>query len=345
MKEFAIFMETSPILLSPQKDLQAAKAVVKQWLAEPRLGAQLAPTLLAHDAEWHCSHPVNVLSGRDAIVDGWVNALTAAFKGIERRTDIFMAGGFDGRFCGGEGIWVAAIGHYVGIFEAPLWGIRAHGRTAFLRFGEFYRVVNGQIVEARILVDLVDLLRQTGIDVLPKSPGADILVPGPADHSGMLFSSQEEATTQATIDRVMEMFYALARFDGKHLDTMGMHEHWAENMMWYGPCGIGTTRRVSGFQDHHQRPFLHAFPDRVGGNHRARIAEGRYMASTGWPSVRATHSGDYLGAPATHKPIGMRVMDWWRVTDETIAENWVLIDLPELLLQMGVDVLERARTA
>ena len=115
--------------------------------------------------------------------------------------------------------------------------------------------------------------------------------------------------------------------------------------MWYGPCGIGTARRVSGFQDHHQRPFLHAFPDRVGGNHRARIAEGRYMASTGWPSVRATHSGDYLGAPATHKPIGMRVMDWWRVTDETIAENWVLIDLPELLLQMGVDVLERGRSA
>ena len=61
--------------------------------------------------------------------------------------------------------------------------------------------------------------------------------------------------------------------------------------------------------------------------------------------MRATHSGDYLGAPATHRPIGMRVMDWWRVTDETIAENWVLIDLPELLLQMGVDVLERGRAA
>ena len=104
-------METSPILLSPQKDVHAAKAVVKLWLAEPHSGAQLAPTLLAQDAEWHCSHPVNVLSGRDAIIDGWVNALTAAFKGIERRTDIFMAGGFDGRFCGGEGIWVATIGH------------------------------------------------------------------------------------------------------------------------------------------------------------------------------------------------------------------------------------------
>ena len=336
-------METSPILMLPAKDLQAAKLVVMRWLEAPQRGSQLASELVAADAEWHCSHPVNVLPGIDAVVAGWVEPLSAAFKGLQRRTDIFMAGGFDGRFCGGEGIWVAAIGHYVGIFEHLLWGIHPHGRTAFLRFGEFYRVLGGQIVEARILVDLVDLLRQTGVNVLPQSPGVDILVPGPADHSGLLIQAQAEAITQATIERVMAMFYALARFDRKNLDTMGMHEHWSENMMWYGPCGIGTARRVSGFQDHHQRPFLHAFPDRVGGNHRARIAEGRYMASTGWPSVRATHAGDYLGAAATHKPIAMRVMDWWRVTNTTIVENWVRIDLPALLLQMGVDVLARAR--
>ena len=338
-------MDTSPILLSPSKDLQAAKALVKRWIDAPELGAHLADTLIAEDAQWNCSHPINVLQGRDAIVASWVAPLASAFKGLERRTDIFMAGGFDGRFCGGEGIWVAVTGYYVGMFERPLWGIAPNKNTAFLRFGEFYRVVGERILESRILVDLVDLLRQTGINVLPKSRGADILVPGPADHSGLLFQPQPDTTTQATIDRVMEMFYALAKFDGKNLATMGMREHWSENMMWYGPCGIGTARRVSGFQQHHQQPFLHAFPDRVGGNHRARIAEGRYMASTGWPSVRATHAGEYLGAPATNKPIGMRVMDWWRVTDETIVENWVLIDLPELLLQMGVDVLSTPHVA
>jgi hypothetical protein len=38
----------------------------------------------------------------------------------------------------------------------------------------------------------------------------------------------------------------------------------------------------------------------------------------------------------------MRVMDWWRVSEQTIEENWVLIDLPHLMLQMGVDLLARA---
>jgi hypothetical protein len=32
-------------------------------------------------------------------------------------------------------------------------------------------------------------------------------------------------------------------------------------------------------------------------------------------------------------------MDFWRVQDGSIRENWVLLDLPELLMQMGVDVL------
>jgi hypothetical protein len=57
--------------------------------------------------------------------------------------------------------------------------------------------------------------------------------------------------------------------------------------------------------------------------------------------VRATHLGDYLGAPATNKPITMRVADWWRREGDLLRENWVMIDLPELLLQMGVDVFAR----
>lgn len=51
-----------------------------------------------------------------------------------------------------------------------------------------------------------------------------------------------------------------------------------------------------------------------------------------------THAGPYLGAPATDRAITMRVMDWWREEDGLLAENWVLIDLPHLFLQMGVDL-------
>ena len=138
---------------------------------------------------------------------------------------------------------------------------------------------------------------------------------------------------------VLAMVAGLFAFDGKNLDSMGMPRFWHPDMMWYGPCGIGSTRGVGGFQRHHQAPFLHAFPDRRGNGHRARLAEGPFVASTGWPSVVATHAGDYLGVAATGQRIGMRVMDWWRHDGRLLTENWVLIDLPHLMLQMGVDLL------
>jgi hypothetical protein len=34
-------------------------------------------------------------------------------------------------------------------------------------------------------------------------------------------------------------------------------------------------------------------------------------------------------------------MDWWRCEDGFLTENWVFIDLPHLMLQMGVDLMAR----
>ena len=343
-------LESDPLTHSMQhaarsEKIQAAKAVVWQWLAATRgvdFNAGACEQWVAPDAVWHCSHPVNQLQGLQAIAQGWGVPLATALPDIERRPDIFMAAEFDGRFCGGEGVWVATTGHYCGTFSAPLFSIQPSHNLGFLRFGEFYRVENGMIVEARILVDLIDLLRQTGLRVLPVAPGIEMLVPGPRDHAGVLLAAQPEEATVQSMQLVESMIGGLHQFKDGSLKSMAMHAHWSAEMMWYGPAGIGSTRRVEGFQAHHQKPFLAAFPDRQGGNHRARIAEGAYVASTGWPSITATHAGDYLGVPATGKQITMRVMDWWRVADGTLAENWVFIDLPHLMLQMGVDLLGRA---
>jgi predicted ester cyclase len=325
-------------------EIHLAKQLVWQWMQSAKAAQHsddAINSLVSADAVWHCGHPVNELQGRAAIKQGWVEPLAVAFAGIERRSDIFMAGHFDGRFCGGAGVWVATTGHYCGTFSAPLFGIQPNNNLAFLRFGEFYRVENGVIVEARILVDLIDLLRQTGIRVLPIPTGIETLAPGPLDRAGLLHTAQTPESTAASMALVESMIGGLHQFKDGSLKSMGMHAHWSAEMMWYGPAGIGSMRGVDGFQQHHQKPFLVAFPDRKGGNHRARIAEGAYVASTGWPSITATNGGDYLCVPATHQQITMRVMDWWRVADGTLSENWVFIDLPHLMLQMGVDLLAR----
>ncbi len=325
--------------------LQAAKTAawtLLQSLPGRSFEAQ-CQALLSADVQWVASHPVNELTGPDAVAAQFYAPLLAALPDVERRTDLFFGGHWPGQICGGEGWWVTCAGHYLGTFTQSLWGIPAHGQPVWLRFGEFYRVVDGRIAEARVLLDLVDLARQAGHRLLPPSTGLDVLVPGPRTQDGVLRGPTDAAQGQATLDLVMRMIGGLGRYDQADLKSMGMARFWHPNMMWYGPCGIGTARAISGFEQHHQKPFLSALPDRKGGNHRARFGEGSYAASTGWPSIHATQRGPYLGVPATNRAVTMRVMDWWRAEDGLLAENWVLLDLPHFFMQIGVDLLARVR--
>lgn len=326
------------------EELEAAKRCV--WAALQALSAPEADTAAARwltpDSEWVVSHPVNALQGHGEVSAGLLSPLHHALPDLEWRPDLFFAGRWDGRIDGGAGVWVTSTGHWLGTFSQPLWGIPANGEPAWLRYGGFFRVVDGRIAEGRLLLDLVDLARQAGHPVLPAGTGQTLLVPGPRTRDGVLVATQDASRGAASLALVEAMIGGLGRYDRNDLKSMGMGAFWRPDMMWYGPCGIGSSRGIGGFERHHQKPFLTAFPDRKGGHHRARFAEGDYVASTGWPSVRATHAGPYLGEPASGRPITMRVMDWWRVQDGLLAENWVLIDLPQLFLQFGVDLLDRA---
>ncbi len=327
--------------------LQLAAAKDATWLAIQRLpgrGFEAAcREILTSDTQWVVSHPVNELVGPQAVADGFFAPLLAALPDLERRTDLFFGGWWDGKICGGEGFWVTCTGHYLGTLRADLFGIPANNEPVWLRFGEFYRIVDGQIAEARILLDLVDLSRQVGRPILPKPTGMELLVPGPRTQDGLLRAATDPKEGQACLDLVMQMIGGLSNYDKTDLKSMGMTRFWDPDMMWYGPGGVGTSRAISGFEKHHQKPFLTAIPDRKGGNHRARFGEGAYAASTGWPSIHATHVGPYLGVPASNKAVTMRVMDWWRAENHLLAENWVLLDLPHFFLQMDVDILARAK--
>ena len=120
----------------------------------------------------------------------------------------------------------------------------------------------------------------------------------------------------------------------------GQEQFWSEDMRWYGPAGIGTKESLRAFQDEHQRPFLHAFPDKRADD-EVRFGCGEWAAATG--VQYATHAGDYLGVPATGKQVKVRYMDIWRAEGGKLVENWVLIDLVDFLDQIGIDVLQLVR--
>ena len=314
--------------------LLAAKKRVGRFLAELPGGGM---DLLRGDLAWHGPHPLNDLQGVAAFAETAWRPLLRAFPDLERRDDILMAGEWRGH------IWIGATGHYLGTLAQDYLGIPATGGLASLRFGEFYRLEDGRIAEAFVQWDFPGLMRQAGVNPLPPDPGLAGFSPPPATMDGATLDHVDPAAGAVSQRLVEAMIAGLMQYDGESLDSMAMERFWHPKMMWYGPSGIGANRALKGFQDFHQRPFLTAFPDRKGGDHKCRLGDGAYFASTGWPSIRATHAGPYLGAPATRRAITMRVMDWWRREGGLLRENWVFIDLPDLFMQFGIDLFARMR--
>jgi predicted ester cyclase len=321
-------------------DLLAEKlAYLNAWsLLDKQASAQWPKALTelySADVTWHGPHPINAHHGAANVVEKFWLPFLHSFADLERRDDIVIAGSFKG------GKWIGATGYYTATFTHDWLGIRATGGVVNIRYGEFSRVRAGRVHEVYVIVDILDIMHQAGCwpAVLPKSRGPLDRVPGPASRDGVTIDSASSHESDVSLKLVEAMIKGLMEYDGKTLASMAMERFWHPHMMWYGPAGIGSSRQLKGFQQVHQIPFLGAFPDRRGGDHKARIGDGAFVGSTGWPSVRATHLGPWQGVPATNRAISMRVMDFWRRDDNLLRENWVFIDMIELLLQMDVDVM------
>ena len=297
------------------------------------LGGQMAG--LAQSHHLHAFHPVNDGIGTGFFAEHLVAPLAAAFPHGEERTDIAMSGTFQGA------TWLARSGHIAGRFEAPLFGIPATGQAAFVRFGRFERFDGNRIAETILILDLPALMMQAGCWPLAAPLGPLLVAPGPVTRDGVAPAAVPDTDGPDSLRLVESMIGGLMKFDGD-LRTMGMRDWWTADFWWFGPAPIGNFRGFAHYEHGHAGPFLKAFPDRVGGNHRARLGERNYVCSTGWPSIHATHTGgDWIGLAATGRPVTMRVMDFWRRDGTALAENWVMIDIPDLLGQMGIDVFAR----
>ncbi len=112
-------------------------------------------------------------------------------------------------------------------------------------------------------------------------------------------------------------------------------EFFSETFRWMGNQGCGRKNGLREFQDNWQRPFQAAFSDKVCID-EARLFMGEWAAAFG--RQEATHSGIFMGVAPTGKRVEIRYMDFWKVEDGMIADNWVSVDFPHVLAQLGVDV-------
>lgn len=290
--------------------------------------------------EIHLTNPFEDLDGPDALFEQAYQPLLAAVPDLERRDFILTAGGTNGHN------WVGCAGHYLGVFERPWLGIPPTRHTVAMRYHEFFRIEDDQIVEMQAVWDIPQLMMQADAWPLAPSLGVEWLVPGPATQDGLTIPSDPEQAA-ASVELVLAMLSDM----GKHPrsggpEVMNLEKYWHPKMIWYGPAGIGSMRRISGFRHWHQIPFLKAMPDRHGAVTKADVffGDGNYVGTTGWPNMQMTLSGDgWLGIAPANQKLTMRSLDFWRIENGLIRENWVLVDLLHVYHQLGVDVFERMR--
>ncbi|AZL58239.1 polyketide cyclase [Tabrizicola piscis] len=116
-----------------------------------------------------------------------------------------------------------------------------------------------------------------------------------------------------------------------------MAAHFHEDFRWMGNTGCGTKQGLDAFRANWQLPLRAAFTDRTYVTERF-IAEGDWVSCFG--HIEGTHSGPFMGIAPTGKRVIIPYMDFWRIEEGRIKDNWVSVDFPHVLAQLGRDVFD-----
>ena len=288
---------------------------------------------------WRGYHPFHEQQGAEAVADVFWTPLRGSLKNMQRREDIRMAGA--NAMDGFASVWVVSMGHLMGLFDAPWLGIAPTGKMAFLRYCEFNKVEDGKVTETAMYFDIPHLMMQAGLQPFPPQTAAHLVQPGPMTHDGLMFDPQPPEEGEKTLATINAMISDLGQWkSGLSLEDE-LRRTWAEDMIWWGPAGIGATYTIGRYAKQHSGPFRAGFTDRSKTNHICRLAEGSFGGFFGWPNFTARPTGGFMGMPATGKAGEFRVIDIYRREGDKLAENWIFIDLLHFWNQQGVDILAR----
>lgn len=137
------------------------------------------------------------------------------------------------------------------------------------------------------------------------------------------------ARSRATLDAIRRMEAALAT------GSEDMAAHFHADFTWRGNFGCGVKRGLAEFRRNWQLPLRAAFTHRTYHTEQF-VADGDFAACFG--HIEATHSGPFMGIPATGRRVVIPYMDFWRVVEGRIADNPVSVDFAFVLHQLGRDV-------
>lgn len=322
------------------------KQIIHNWLLEFNDRSDdadlytLTSSIFSVDSILNITKPFDQMNGLKEAVEKFWDPLILSFPDLEINPYILIADSYENRS------YVSCTGNMLGTFVKDWLGIPAHNKVTWLRFAGHFLIEEEKVVKAWFFIDVLDVMRQVGFNFFP-TLGKTGVPPGPQTQDGLVLYETCDTESQQTLDLTNRMLTALGEYDQKTLESMDQTRFWdTRNMMWYGPCGIGTTRGLKGFEKNHQVPFITAFPDRgitekKDKDYFTQIGDGNYSCDFGFPAMYGTHLNDtWLGLEATGKRVTMRVVDYWRREGNLLKENWVFIDIIDIMDQLGIDVFD-----
>ena len=309
-------------------------------------------SLFHEEAIIHLSHPFGDISGSTNFYNQALQPLFESLPDLERRDYIVIAGKTERDI-----EWVGCAGFYNGTFLKPFLDIPPTGHIAHMRFHEFYCFKGDKIIEVQALWDIPELMMQSDSWPMAPSLGREWCVPGPATMDGISDKPYDLEKSNSSMEHILGMADAMKKHPSQGgPEIMKMDYYWHPKMNWYGPSAIGSGRGIEGFRNWHQIPFLNAMPDRGKDTTFTNkgglvdkvdfhfFGDGDYVAVTGWPNMKQTLTHDgWMGIAPNNKEVVLRSLDFWRLEEGKIRENWVMIDILDIYDQMGVDVLGRVR--
>ncbi|WND03020.1 nuclear transport factor 2 family protein [Temperatibacter marinus] len=324
---------------------QKEKSIVREYYsalegATPDTVSEIIGRFVAEDYDWRGVYPFNEKNSAEAVAEAFWKPFLQSWSPVQRREDIFIAGTgvIDGE------TWVMSMGHFMGLLDAPWFGIPASRKISMLRYADFNCVKDGKIIKTGFFIDIIGVMHQNGINPLPMQTGASFVYPGPRTHDGLQYGDHDPTEAVKTLDLLDQMIAdldMLNKTENDHCPPELLAKAWCDDMIWYGPAGIGATYTIPRYQEQHQYPFRQGLKNKVYNGHVSRFAEGNYACFFGWPNLTNSPKGGFLGMPESDVRADMRVVDVYRRDGDKLAENWVLIDIPYWLKQQGVDILDR----
>ncbi len=150
-------------------------------------------------------------------------------------------------------------------------------------------------------------------------------------HHAALTAENDLSKTDESQRIVSEMGEALGR------NAENMSDYFSDDFRWMGNTGCGVKNSLEEFRRNWQKPFRAAFHDRVYVE-EARVAQGEWVSAFGY--IEGTHAGEFMGIAPTGKRVTIKWIDFWHVKDGKIVNNWVSVDYPHVLEQLGRDVFD-----